>query len=299
MVDTLRNLAGLDRVLNATDLFMHPGYGLRASCSAYDVASFEYTSYKASEAMRRVHFALRLGMTDHELLSHAGYDGTPLACHMMLKTGPNRIGLASPSGDRLERGQPWVANISYWGSNTCRAGWVAESPRDLPEKAQDYVSAFAGPYFEAMVAWFDLLRIGRTGGALEAMIQERLPFDKFGIFLNSGHLIHLDEWLSSPVYPGSEIPIQSGMVFQSDVIPSSPVYFSTRAEDGYAIADAALREEIRRKYPDCHRRCQERRRFLERTLNVPLPDEVLPLSNMACIVPPFLLRPNSVFARER
>jgi hypothetical protein len=298
IVDTLRGLAGLDRVLNATDLFMHAGHGLRASCSAYDIACFEYTSDKASEAMRRVHFALRLGMTDHELLMHAGYDGTPLACHMMLSTGPERIGLASPGGNRIEPGQPWEANISYWGSNTCRAGWVAESPADLPAKAQDYIPAFAGPYFEAMAAWFDLLRIGQTGGALEAMIQERLPFDQFGIFLNSGHLIHLDEWLSSPVYGGSEIPIRSGMVFQSDVIPSSPVYFSTRAEDGYAVADAALREEIRLKYPDCYRRCQQRRKFVQRTLGVPLPDDLLPLSNMACIVPPFLLRPNLVFAME-
>ena len=50
-----------------------------------------------------VNAVTRLGMTDHELLMHAGYDGTPLACHMMLSTGPERIGLASPGRKRPPR----------------------------------------------------------------------------------------------------------------------------------------------------------------------------------------------------
>ena len=75
-----------------------------------------------------------------------------------MKTGPQRISLASPSGARLERGHPWSANVAYWGSNICRANWVAESAADLPESARDYVEAFAGPYFETMGAWLAALR---------------------------------------------------------------------------------------------------------------------------------------------
>ncbi len=86
------------------------------------------------------------------------------------------------------------------------------------------------------------------------------------------------------------------MVFQSDVIPSSPRYFSTRMEDGFAVADSALREQIRQQYAECWNRIQARRKFVEETLRIPLPEEVLPLSNMACLVPPFLLRPNLVFS---
>lgn len=41
MVDTLRGLAGHDNVTNVTDIFMHPGYGLRPYCSASDIAYFE------------------------------------------------------------------------------------------------------------------------------------------------------------------------------------------------------------------------------------------------------------------
>ncbi len=166
LVDALRALAGHAAVVNATDLLMSPEYGLRANCSAYEIALFEYTNVKASEAMRRIHFAMRLGITDHELLAEARYDGLPLACHMALKTGPDRIGLASPSGAIVQRGYPWSANVSYWGSNTCRAGWVAESAQDLPEAARDYIEAFAVPYLETMAAWLDALRIGQTGGVI-------------------------------------------------------------------------------------------------------------------------------------
>jgi Xaa-Pro aminopeptidase len=298
IVDVLRDIVGFENVTDATKLLVHPNQGLRSNCSAAEIASFEYSNIKASEAMKRIHFALRCGMTDRELVEEARYDGTPLACHLTLKTGPGRISLASPKGSRIEKGHTWSANISFWGSNICRAGWIAEEAGDLPPMTREYVSAFAGPYFEAMAEWFYHLRLGQPGGALYRVIQERLPFDRFGIFLNPGHLIHLDEWVSSPIYDGSDIRIRSGMVIQTDVIPSSPVYFSTRMEDGVAIVDGALREELRRRFPECYQRCQSRRRFVQEILGIALPEEVLPLSNMACIVPPYLLRPEQIFALQ-
>jgi Xaa-Pro aminopeptidase len=298
IIDALRSIVGFENVTDATQLLVHPGEGLRSNCSASEIAYFEYSNLKASEAMKRIHFALRCGMTDRELVQAAHYDGTPLACHLTLKTGPSRISLASPNGSRIEKGHTWSANISFWGSNICRAGWIAEEAEDLPLVAREYVSAFAGPYFEAMAEWLSELRIDQLGGALYRVIQERLPFEKFGIFLNPGHLIHLDEWVSSPIYEGSDIRIRSGMVIQTDVIPSSSVFFSTRMEDGVAIADGALRDELRRRFPECYQRCQERRRFVQETLGLALPEEVLPLSNMACIVPPYLLRPERILALQ-
>jgi hypothetical protein len=114
--------------------------------------------------------------------------------------------------------------------------------------------------------------------------------------LNPGHLIHLDEWLSSPIYKGSDVPLRSGMALQVDVIPSSPVYFSTRMEDGIVLADAELRRSLRAQYPACFARCEKRRAFMIDVLGVDLPDEVLPLSNIPTIVPPFFLRPNQIFS---
>jgi hypothetical protein len=176
---------------------------------------------------------------------------------------------------------------------------VAQSASDLPADAQDYVSQFCGPYFEAVAAWLSLLQIGTPGDTLHHAIHDRLPFEQFGIFLNAGHLIHLDEWLSSPIFPGSEIRIHSGMALQVDVIPSSARYFSTRVEDGVVIADEALRRRIQVEYPECFARIEKRRDFMVNVLGVDLPREVLPLSNIPGLVPPFLLQPNQVLAIAR
>ncbi len=297
LADTLRDLAGREAVVNATALMMHPGHGLRAKCSPLEIAQFEYANILASEGMKRMLFGLRTGMTDNELASRIGYDGEPFSCHMTLVTEANRnLGLSSPIGARIELGSPLATNIAYWGSNICRAGWVAKSPEDLAPAARDYVEAFAGPYFAAMAEWFQLLKIGTPGGKLSDIIAEKLPFDRFGIFLNPGHLIHLDEWLSSPIYPGSDVALGSGMAIQVDVIPSSPAYFSTRMEDGVVLADAELRRDLQTRHPDCFARCQQRRAFMIDALGIDLPEEVLPLSNMPAIVAPFFLRSNQIFA---
>jgi len=296
VVDTLRELAGREAVVNATSLMMHPGSGLRSRCSASEIAFFEYTGVLASEGMKRMLFGLRPGMLDTELLTLTGYNGEPLSCYMTLVTEANRsLGLSGPIGARIARGSPLASNLAYWGSNVCRAGWVAASAQDLEPAARDYVEAFAGPYFAAMAEWFALLRIGTPGGRLAALMAERLPFDRFGVSLNPGHLIHLDEWLSSPIYPGSDIPLHSGMAIQADVIPSSPVYFSTRMEDGFVLADAGLRERLRQGFPACFARCQQRREFMIEVLGIELGEEVLPLTNTPAIVPPFFLRPERIF----
>jgi len=168
----------------------------------------------------------------------------------------------------------------------------------LPASASDYVPSFAGPYFEAMGEWFGLMRPGISGGSIYHLIQKRLPFEKFGIYLNPGHLIHLDEWMSSPFYAGSEIPVASGMAIQVDVIPQSNQYFSTRMEDGIVVADAELRTKLKQSAPDCFERCQQRRSFMQNVLGIDLPEEVLPLSNTCAIVPPFFLEPNTVLTLE-
>jgi len=297
LVDTLRELAEWENVTNATAILMHPDDGLRTFCSPSEIAYFEYTNILASEGMKRMVFGVREGMADYELAKLVEYNGEPLGCHMTLATA-DRPGLSSPVGTMIRRGDALSTSICYWGSNSCRAGWVASSARDLPLDAQGYLENFAGPYFEVMSEWFSLLRIGTPGGELARLVDEKLPCEKFGIFLNAGHLIHLDEWVSSPIYPGSEVAIHSGMAIQVDVIPSSPTYFSTRMEDGVVIADESLRRQLHKQFPDCYARCQKRREFMTGVLGINVPDEVLPLANIPAIVPPFFLEPHAIFAVE-
>jgi len=214
-----------------------------------------------------------------------------------MKCGGNKnIGLSSPGGHVIRKGDPFSTNIGYWGSNSCRAGWLVKNERDLPAQAKGYTDHFAGRYFSAMAEWFKNLKIGVKGGVLAGIIDDLLPFGEFGIYLNPGHLIHYDEWLSSPIYKGSEIEIQSGMYFQVDVIPESKNYYSTRMEDGIIIADSVLQNELKNDYPEVYRRCMKRRNFMINELGFELPDEILPLSNIPAIVPPFFLNPGMIFS---
>jgi Xaa-Pro aminopeptidase len=299
IVDTLREVSKFENVVNATHIFMHPGTGLRSKCSASEIALFEFSSVMASEGMRNLLLNIKVGKTDFELIKYYNYNGYPLNCNTGMTCGTNRhIGLANPEGYTIKKGDPFSTNLGYWGSNSCRAGWVAANDDDLPEHAKGYVNNFAGPYFAAMGEWYKNMKIGVKGKVIEKLIADLLPFDKFGIFLNPGHLIHYDEWLSSPIYKGSEIEIQSGMYFQVDVIPKSKKYFSTRMEDGIVIADASLRSELKAEYPAVYNRCMDRRKFMTDVLGFELPDEILPLSNIPAIVPPFFLNPKMIFTLE-
>ncbi|MBT5186025.1 MAG: M24 family metallopeptidase [Kordiimonadaceae bacterium] len=293
ITDHVRALAGYENVENATDLFMHPGYGFRTVVSVHEIAMFEYSNAKSSEAVKNILTGIQSGMTDYEVAQLCQWDGEPLGCHPTMASG-DLPGLCGPQGRTILEGDPFSFNICYWGSNICRAGWVVEDEYGLSEEGRDYIEAFAGPYFEAMNIWFSELKVGTKGAVLHDAIHDRLPFEKFGIFLNAGHLIHLDEWVSSPIYKNSDLEICSGMMMQVDVIPSSPTYGSTRMEDGVVIANAQLRSNLKEKYPDCYARCQARRRFMIEVLGMDVPEDVLPLSNIPAIVPPWFLSPNKV-----
>jgi hypothetical protein len=137
------------------------------------------------------------------------------------------------------------------------------------------------------------LRIGQTGGALQAIIDRRLGDPFFGIFLNPGHQISLDEWVSSPIWPGSTVELRSGMAFQVDIIPATGTdYFTTNIEDGVALADEALRGELAERYPSTWARIAARRMFMRDALGIELHPDVLPFSNIPAYLPPFLLRPD-------
>ncbi|MCY0150420.1 M24 family metallopeptidase [Hoeflea sp. G2-23] len=297
IADTLRALAGYDAVTNQTAMFMNPLDGLRTIADADDIALFEHANSVVSRSVRAMIFAMREGMSDFEVLQAAGMNGMPLGCHPTFCTDDSApLGLAGPSGNTLQLGQPLSFNMCVWRANCCRAGWLAHGANDLPEPSRDYVEAFAGPYVQALDRWFSMMRPGVSGGAVKAEIDRLLPFEKFGVFLNPGHLIDTDEWLSSPIFEGSQMPLRSGHVMQVDIIPSSPVYFSTRMEDTIVIADDSLRADLKARHPDVHARITARTSFMRDVMGFDVPDSMLPLSDMAGIAPPFLFSPEKLIA---
>ena len=293
IVDELRGLAGGSALVNATDLLINPANGLRIINDVDQLAYLEWAATHTSEAVKRLIFNLPIGSTEQQAVALLGWNGAPLSCHLMLTAGPRaRLGLFSPDDRPIGRGEPFTTAYGIWGALNCRAGWTVADAGELPSGISDYVERLVTPYFEAVAEWYGALRIGQTGGALHEIIERRLGDPFFGIFLNPGHQIHLDEWVNSPVWKDSTVELASGMAMQVDIIPATGTgYFTSNIEDGICFADATLRGEIASRYPDMARRVEARRTFMRDALGIDLHPDVLPLSNIPAYLPPFLLAP--------
>lgn len=292
IVDELRGATGGSGLVeNATDLAIDPADGLRVINELDQLAAMEAASCLTSSGVRRLLTELPVGERERDAVRLLNWDGSPLSCHLMLSAGPRAaLGLLSPGDRRIERGDPFTVAFGIWGALNCRAGFVVEDSAGLPAGIGDYVERLVAPYFAAIAAWYEALRIGQTGGALQAIIDRHLGDPFFGIFLNPGHQIQLDEWVNSPIAPGSTIELRSGMAFQVDVIPATGTpYFTTNIEDGVALADAPTREAFATNHPDAWGRIQARRAFMREALGIDLHPDVLPFSNMPAWLPPFLL----------
>jgi Xaa-Pro aminopeptidase len=295
LADAIRSRAGATgRVENAVGLFIDASEGLRVGNEVDRLAAFEAAACRTSGGVRRLIHELRPGMTEREAVALLGWDGSPLSCHLMLTAGPRaRFGLLSPDDRPIEHGDPFTTAFGIWGALNCRAGWVVEGAGALPGEIRDYVDRLVGPYFGAIAEWYAALRVGQTGGVLHEIIARRLSDPFFGIFLNPGHQISLDEWVNSPIGAGSTTELRSGMYLQVDVIPATGSnYFTTNIEDGVALGDDTLRAELAADHPEMWARIQARRRFMADQLGIELHRDVLPFSNLAAWLPPFLLDPS-------
>jgi hypothetical protein len=290
LVETLGRFGA---VSNAALLFMDPERGLRAVNEVEQIACFEYAATKTSNAVRRFILGARPGISEFEACRALGLDGSMQSVHVNMSAGPRAaLGLPSPSARIIERGEPIVVGLGLMGALNCRAGFMVASASELPGAIGDYVERLVVPYFEAAAAWWETVGIGVSAGALHACVMERLADPFFGVALNPGHLIHLDEWLHSPVRAGSTTTLASGMALQCDIIPATGTdYFTSNIEDGLALAGQAMREELAERYPEAWSRILRRRAFMTEMLGIRLKPEVLPLSNIAGWLPPFWLAP--------
>ncbi len=279
--------------VNASAIFVRPGSGLRLVNDTDQIACFEFAAAHGSAAMRRMLLGVRPGMTEYQAFAEFRPIGLPFSYHPLVLSGERAaLGLASPSGRTLRRGDPMSAALGYWGSNIARGGFLAESATDLPAGAGDYVDKLVAPYFACACEWYETIGIGITGGELYDLVRRRLGDPFFGVQLNPGHFIHLDEWPSSPVWDGSEVVLRSGMTLQLDIIPATgTAYHTTNIEDGVALADEAARADLAARYPETWARIARRREFMADRLGIRLRPEVLPMSDLAGYLPPYWLAP--------
>lgn len=294
LVDALRELTGgTENVRNAGHLLMDASHGLRAMNEVEQLAAFEFAATFSSQSIRNVLFGLRAGMTELEAGELMRLNGFPAATSMFLASGARAaLGMVSPGMNRIAVGDRFTSCIGLWGALTSRAGFAVENAAQLPAGVQDYVEKLVVPYFQAIVAWYETIGIGVTGGELYDLIHGRIGDSFYGVGLNPGHLIHLDEWMNSPIYSGSTERLQSGMAIQVDVIPATGTpYFTTNIEDGIALADEPIRAAFATQYPEAWGRIQARRAFMKDVLGITLKPEVLPFSNIPAYLPPYVLSP--------
>jgi hypothetical protein len=200
------------------------------------------------------------------------------------------IGLRSPGGRIANRGDGVTAGIGFWGGLSARAGLIADHDKAFLKTA--------AAYFEGLIAWYEAAEIGATGGDVVDAVVAALARGGLRSALNPGHLTGHDEWIHTPIRPGSDDRIASGMPFQVDVIPT-PMRdgCALNCEDGVVFADAALRDELRARHPAVVERIEARRRFVRDELGIQIKDSILPLSSTPLCLPPFWLAAGQLLAR--
>ncbi|MER3553603.1 MAG: hypothetical protein C4331_04435 [Meiothermus sp.] len=278
---------------NATHLLMDSEHGLRALLEPEMVRFCEYAAALTSESIKNLVHRLKPGLSEREAAGYLNSYGLELSCHPMVNFAqviPS--GLRSPRNRRAERGSYAQMAMGVIGSLTCRAGRLLKR-EDAAGADEDGYLGIVENYLHAVRAWYGSLEVGTpAGNAVEAVA--RAKNDLWDLALNPGHLLHLDEWLNSPFYTGSTVPLRSGMAVQQDLIPVPRQGNAVvNLEDGILLADGELRERLETLDPAMMRRIAERRRLMER-LGYALSEDVLPLSNLAGAFFPFLLEPGTV-----
>jgi hypothetical protein len=291
VVDTLRLVAGDPAtVTDATSVLMHPEHGLRSVVDVHQLAQIEWGAARSSAAVWRIVSGIREGDNEFAAASRMGYAGEELSCHVMLASaspGSPVIGLRSPNGRPVQRGDGITTAVGYWGGLSSRAGLFAEH--------DDGFLAIAKAYFAGLVEWYQTVDIGITGGEIFERVVGRLREGGLDSALNPGHLIGHDEWSHTPVRPASTEAIRSGMPFQVDVIPvPMPDNWALNNEDSVIFADEDLRSGLKRLYPDVYARIEARRAFMRDEIGVDLKPSILPTSNIPLCLPPFWLAPQNL-----
>lgn len=291
---------GSDALLvNATGLFISPDNGARCVNCADEVAFYEAGANLASTAMLAALDSVEPGNTEKALGAQLNAEGQPNTVMTIAATG-DRFAHARlyPSEKQLVTGDKLSLTTGYKGGLTSRSAYVVSGSSELQCNVSDWLTRLAIPYYHAVVSWLEHLHIGMTGGELYSLIESVLPKAEYGWHLNPGHLVADEEWLSSLVYPDSAVTLKSGMLLQIDIIPSVPGYGGCSIEDTVGLADAALRDELARAYPDVWQRMTQRKTYLAEVLRIRLPEEVMLLSNTVGYLRPFLLDKRRALVRQ-
>lgn len=308
IVETLCLITERKNLINAMDIFTDNDYGLRHNISAKEIVNFEMAGTKASRNVYNVIKNLEEGMLEIEASKFLHIDGEPTTMHPNINFGDNNTSLGVRSAtyhQKLRLGDTICVGMAHRGSLVHKGGVFINSPEDLTDKQKEVREHFYHTYFKSVVAYYENFKIGNTCGDIFDVVDKTLGdgqsggIKKFHIGLSLGHLIHTEEWSSSPFFKGSKTLIRSGMNVQCDytVMHKNP-YLTAHIEDGFVVADKELRDEVKEISPTCYKRIEARRKFMKEVLNIHLPEEILPLSDLAGVCFPYMADVSTVLCME-
>lgn len=302
IVETLAEVVGRERMRNAVDLMADCVYGLKHHISAKEIVMFEAAGTKISRGVYQCLSVLKPGMSEMEASTYCGFDGSPANMHPNINFGDFHVslGLNSPTDtERLAYGQSIGVGYGLRGSLVHKCGMYLRNKEDLPKGKEHYIEKFLMPYFNNVAAWYEMLKIGTSFGDIYEMVDSELGLKKYGCGLNPGHLTNTDEWTNSPFQKGNSVKVRSGMAIQCDyTVTWQEPFMSAHIEDGLAIADEKLQEEVKKLSPKCYERVLARKQWIEENLNIKLSQEVMPFSDLTCICFPYMADTSIVLARE-
>ena len=275
--------------INAAGIFIGEN-GARTINNANEFAHYEFGAALSGNCIIEATEALAVGKTEMEIASKLASGGQPHNVVTIMASGERFIKAnIYPTNNRVKLGDPISMTTSYKGGLQSRGGYAVAKTEELAPELAGYLEQVAIPYFNAVKVWLQSAKIGMTGAELYQKIEEVFPKEKYGWSLNPGHLCADEEWLSSPIYPESTEQLQSGMLFQIDIIPSVKGYGGISCESGVLLADAKLRTDIQAQYPELWERIQTRRTYIEEVIGIQLPEEILPTSIATAYCQPYLL----------
>lgn len=298
IVDAFKEVYSNINFINGTYIFIGED-GVRTTNNANEFAHYEFGAALAGNSILDVLNEIAVGKTEMELADKLERYGQRNSVVTIMATGERFVKANMyPTHKKISLGDPLSITIGYKGGLQSRGGFAINSENELPEGQKDYIEKVAAPYFNAVKEWLESIHIGMEGKELYNKIEEVLPKEIYGWELNPGHLCADEEWLSSPIYPGSKEIIKSGMLFQIDIIPSVKGYCGISCESGIMLADKDLISKIKEEYPYIWDRIEKRRKYIKNILGINISEEIIPTSAATALCKPFLLNKELAFINE-
>lgn len=285
--EPIKKLCGENNISNETDIFIGKD-GVRLKNNANEIAHYEFFASLASDSMLDGLNSLKEGVSEMEVADKLNRYGQRNSIITICAFGPRFInGNMYPTDNKLKKSDTISMTISYRGGLSSRSLFAAKDENDLPQGQKDYLEIVVKPYYQAMTTWLENVHIGMKGKEIYQMIEDVLPQNKYHWLLNPGHTTADEEWLNSPIYANSDEQIVSGMIFQTDIIPSVEGYHSTNMESTCVFADEKLKSEIKKDYPDLWNRMMQRREYIINKTGIMLNDDILPMCSTLTYLRPF------------